>query len=94
MPSLEVDSHGVPAVAAFSTVLEELLAVAEGIKRTSQIEPALNKSDFEHLEAQLLDVFPAVNSTKTGDNTDQRKAQRFAIIETAVRDMFSNLIVS
>ncbi|OLN81539.1 Uncharacterized protein P25A2.03 [Colletotrichum chlorophyti] len=74
--------HEVPGVVAFAQLLDTLLARSMKIKSTPAIEPALQKADFGDLDEQLALVFPSAV---------QQRAQQFAIIETAVRDMFSNL---
>ncbi|KAK3692137.1 THO complex subunit 1 transcription elongation factor-domain-containing protein [Podospora appendiculata] len=86
MPSamMAEESHGIAAVAAFGAFLDTLLAHAETVKPTAFIEPPLDKSDFDDLQHQLDDVL--------GSDLDQ--VQRFAVIETAVRDIFGNLIAT
>ena len=90
MPSATIDSHGILGVAAADTFLDKLLARAESVKQTASIEPPLDKSDFEGLRHQLGD---ALGYDLTNDDAVKR-TQRFAIIETAVRDNFKSLIVS
>ncbi len=77
MPSLEVDSHGVEAVATLGSFLTELLARAESLKTTTSIEPALDKSDFDDPSGRLKELYPSVEP-----------AQRWAPIETVARDLF------
>lgn len=92
MPSAIIDSHGVPTVAAAVAFLETQLERADSIKRTSSIEPPLDKSHFDDLRRQLGD---ALSYESTADeSTADKKTQRFAVIETAVRDTFKSLIVS
>ncbi|KAK0711543.1 THO complex subunit 1 transcription elongation factor-domain-containing protein [Lasiosphaeris hirsuta] len=93
MPSATMDSHGINAVAAFGGFLEDLLSRAESVKRTASIEPPLDKSDFADLQGQLAKVLSSALSP-VEDTADARKTQRFAVIETAVRDTFSNLIAT
>ncbi|OHE90748.1 guanylate kinase [Colletotrichum orchidophilum] len=88
--------HEVPGVVAFARLLDELLARSMGVKSTPTIEPALQKADFGDLQDQLARVL-ATPGTSEENGTGiaiQNKAQQFAIIETAVRDMFSNLIAT
>jgi THO complex subunit 1 len=93
MPSAIVESHGVPAVASFGNFLHDLLIRAESVRPTASAEPPLDKSDFKDLQRQLSGVLgPELG--QAGDPVDAKKAQRFAVIETAVRDTFSNLVVS
>lgn len=94
MPSLEAESHGIPAVAAFKTLLDEVLQRARTVKQSSSIEPALNKSDFEDLQTRLWEVFSPAGAPTAEESGDKKRARRFAIIETAARDTLSTLIVS
>jgi THO complex subunit 1 len=94
MPSLEVETHTVPGVAAVGGFLGKLLSHAETVKPSSTIEPALEKADFDDLQNRLSAILPATDLTPGEESADQKKAHRFAIIETAVRDLFSNLVVS
>ncbi|KAK7751498.1 hypothetical protein SLS62_006583 [Diatrype stigma] len=87
MPSAITDGHSVPQVTAVGDLLSEALDHARIVKPTSSIEPALNKSDFESLLARLVPVF---TSAPTGQAAD--RARQYAVIETAARDLFSNLI--
>ncbi|KAK3357186.1 THO complex subunit 1 transcription elongation factor-domain-containing protein [Lasiosphaeria hispida] len=93
MPSAAMDSHGIAAVTAFGGFLQDLLSRAESVKRTASIEPPLDKSDFADLQKQLTKVLSSALSP-VEDTADARKTQRFAVIETAVRDTFSNLIAT
>lgn len=88
MPSAITEGHGVPQVTAVEDLLIEALDHARIVKPTSSIEPALNKSDFETLLARLVPVF---TSAPTGQASD--RARQYAVVETAARDLFSNLIV-
>jgi THO complex subunit 1 len=92
MPSATIDSHGIPGVAAAASFLDKLLERAESIKKTPSIEPPLEKSNFDDLRRQLND---ALGYDFTDEEAvDTKKIQRFAVIETAVRDTFKSLIVS
>ena len=88
MPSAINEGHGVPQVAAVEDLLNESLDHARIVKPTFSIEPPLNKSDFEALFTRLPSVFA---NAVIGQIPD--KARQYAIIETAARDLFSNLIV-
>lgn len=94
MPSLEAHEDGVPAVASFQTLLWDLLARAELVKPATKLTPALNKADFEDLLGRLGSIFQAVESKGPGGSDDLKKNRQFAIVETAVRDVFGRLIVS
>lgn len=82
MPSAVTEAHGVTQVATVTDILNESLRHARTVKPTSSIEPALNKSDFEFLLTRLTPVFASAD-----------KARRYAVIETAARDIFTNSIV-
>ncbi|KAK4138178.1 hypothetical protein BT67DRAFT_437526 [Trichocladium antarcticum] len=90
MPSATIDTHSILGVAAADAFLDKLLERAESIKQTTTIEPPLDKSDFEGLRHQLGGALGydlvAEDATK--------KTQRFAVIETAVRDNFKSLIAT
>lgn len=88
--------HEVSEVVSFAKLLESLLARSTEIKSTPAIEPALHKADFGDLDNQLgyvLEISQPAGEEDAPTTGAQSKAQQFAIIETAVRDMFSNLIV-
>lgn len=92
MPSATDDSHGVEAVASVRRFLDQLLSRAEVVKQTASVEPPLLDSDFGDLRSQLADILgPPPPATES--EADPKKVQRFAIIETATRDTFSDLIV-
>ncbi|KAF9875628.1 guanylate kinase [Colletotrichum karsti] len=88
--------HEVPGVVSFAKLLEGLLSRSMAVKSTPTIEPALHKADFGDLDDQLARVLATSTTTEQEDGAtaSQRKAQQFAVIETAVRDMFSNLIAT
>ncbi|KAK4106920.1 hypothetical protein N658DRAFT_503299 [Parathielavia hyrcaniae] len=92
MPSATVDTHGSPGVAAAARFLDELLGRAESVKTTASIEPPLDKAHFDDLRRQLNN---ALGYDFTAEEpVDARKLQRFAVIETAVRDTFKSLITT
>lgn len=76
--------YGVQAVEDFGRFLEEMLGAALAIKRTSTIEPAINKSDLAEWFERLPSVLPPASTPEA----------RKHIIETAARDAFNNLLVS
>lgn len=95
MPALDMDNPGVPAVATSVSLLEELLGQAEKVKQASTIEPALNKSDFDDIPGRVSQVAAILTQTEHGEATSsQIKARQYAMIETASREILSNLIVS
>ena len=91
MPSAISDGPGLPQVAAVEALLRESLGHAQMLKPASSIEPALNKSDFESLLTTLPTLFTNLPNLSTGQTSD--KARQYAVVETAARDIFSNLIV-
>lgn len=93
MPSLRADSRGIPAVAAFKGLLDELLQRAHTVKPLPSIEPALKRTDFGDLQAKLRNVFPTADPA-TEEKGDSKRAKRFAVIETAARDTLSTVVVS
>ncbi len=94
MPSLEVEDYGVPAVAAFTTLLESLLERAQVLKPTGAIEPALVRADLDDLQGRMLSAFADVEVRPADGAEGRKKTRQYAIIETAVRAVFSDLIVS
>ncbi|KAH8895078.1 nuclear matrix protein [Thozetella sp. PMI_491] len=85
MPSLEVDSHGVQAVATWGSFLTDLLTHAESVKTATTIEPALDKSDLGDLPKRVEELFP---------DQVESKSSRWASVETVARDLFSNLVAT
>lgn len=92
MPSLEVDSYGVPAVSTFVDFFESALEVASSIKPTETIEPALEETDLQDVLSQLPET-PGADETLSTATLRQRNNAKFAVIETAARGLLSNLIV-
>lgn len=89
MPSIEVATHGIQAVADIGVVLVDLLRHAESVKLTAAIEPPLEKSDFGDLHGHLMRVLPPLES----DSPLSMRTRQYGIIETAVRDIFGKLVV-
>ncbi|KAK3301615.1 THO complex subunit 1 transcription elongation factor-domain-containing protein [Chaetomium strumarium] len=92
MPSATIDSHGISGVVAVGTFLDKLLARAESVKQTASIEPPLEKSHFDDLRRQLSDALGY--DVTAEDPADAKRTQRFAVIETAVRDTFKSVIAT
>ncbi|GJC95525.1 guanylate kinase [Colletotrichum higginsianum] len=88
------DRHQMPGVIAFAELLDDLLARSMEVKSTPTIEPALQKIDFGDLDDQLARVLTTPEQQNGTEIATQNKAQQFATIETAVRNMFSNLIAT
>ena len=68
-------------------LLGDMLAQANEIKRTNGIEPPILKADIaeEFRRLQELPIF--------AERRDTKKSTRYAVIETAVRDAFIELLV-
>ncbi|TKW59683.1 uncharacterized protein CTA1_7483 [Colletotrichum tanaceti] len=86
--------HHMPRVIAFAELLDDLLARSMAVKSAPTIEPALQKIDFGDLDEQLARVLATPEQQNGTDVATQNKVQQFATIETAVRNMFSNLIAT
>lgn len=92
MPSLEVDSYGVPAVTAFAEYFEEALETTASIKPEVTVEPVLEESNLEDV-LKRLPAAPEPADAQTAGGLRQRNSSKFATIETAARGLLSNLIV-
>lgn len=82
--------HGVQAVGDFRSLLEELIQRAEAAKPNGTIEPPLNKADLGDISEHVNSVFEPIAST----DVKERKRCQYAVVETAVRDTFNDLLVS
>lgn len=80
--------HGVQGVVIFGELLEDLLQRAEKVKQTNSIEPPLNKPGFADILERLESAF-----FSSADSTELKKRSH-AVIETAIRDKFNNLLAS
>ena len=80
--------HAVEAVKVFHGLLQEMLDQARVSKQTETIEPPLARADFiQHLQrVESIDQF--------SKPLEANKSFRYAIIETAIRSVFNNLLVS
>ncbi|KAK0623627.1 THO complex subunit 1 transcription elongation factor-domain-containing protein [Immersiella caudata] len=107
MPSAADNSHGIDAVATFNDFLDDLLSRAEHVKQTASLEPPLDKSSFDDIPAKVSQILghedtpvddsanaKMDNADAKQDVVDPKRTQRFAILETAVRDTFSKLIAT
>ena len=76
----------------FGELLREMLVSAQkkaqAIKNTNTVEPPLIKSDLTGLVERIDLIFPPTTPP------DMKKRGQYAVIETAVRDAFNNLLVS
>lgn len=89
MPSLEVDSYGIPNVTAFVDFFEQALGVADKIKSETTVEPALDESDLQDVLSRL----PTAAASAESQPTTGPHQRTYPIIETAARGFLSNLIV-
>jgi THO complex subunit 1 len=97
MPALDVKNPGIGPVVAMKSVLSELLDEALAVKKTSAVEPALNKSDLVDLCPRVSNALGSSDAPATDNGAaqaDASKALRYIVIETAVRDIFAQLINS
>ncbi|KAL2680781.1 hypothetical protein Neosp_008384 [[Neocosmospora] mangrovei] len=92
MAVLGADNPAAPAVAAFDALLQELLTEAERVKEVSTIEPALSKSDFDDLSGRVSSTAAQLPQLESDKDAKETKSRQYGIIETAARDIFSNLI--
>ena len=68
-------------------LLGEMLAQASEVKRTNGIEPPILKADIEEGFRRLQELPNFV------ERRDAKKSTRYAVIETAVREVFIDLLV-
>ncbi|TWU74797.1 hypothetical protein ED733_006287 [Metarhizium rileyi] len=97
MPALDVQNPGVSAVARFASLLDQFLGEAAVVKPTATIEPALNKSSLKDVSSRISTCFSSDAADQDAEASvlqEQAKAKQFAIIETASRDLFDNLIAA
>ena len=80
-----------PAVQAMIAIFEELLQSARERKPSSGIEPTLLLPDFEQYLREIS--FQRMKSADAGTDNSRQQAQ-YAIIETAVRQIFHKTLVS
>lgn len=80
--------YGVQGVVVFGELLEDMLRRAEEAKRTNTIEPPLNKPDFAEILKRLESIF-----FSSADSIESKKRSH-AVIETAIREKFNDLLVS
>lgn len=76
--------HGVAAVDEFLELMEEMLEKAHEIKQTSTVEPPLHKSHLAGFYGRMSSIFSSSIPSEFSKRT----------IETAVRQIFYNLLVS
>ena len=97
MPALDVQNPGMAAVERFGALLNELLAEAARSKEAAEIEPALTKADLDGISKRVAAAVARPNSESSVDEAESHAgasiSQQFAVIETAARDVFDQLIV-
>jgi len=81
-------SHAVEAVEVFHGLLQEMLDKARLSKQTDTIEPPLARADL----SQLLQKVDSIEHFSTP--LEANKSFRYAVIETAIRSVFNDLLVS
>ncbi|KAG7140203.1 hypothetical protein HYQ45_002905 [Verticillium longisporum] len=94
MPGTIVSDGRVSTVADVSAVLSDLLDRARGTKPPT-IEPALQKSDLGNDIDRITAIFAdgrGAEATESAAQQSQDKIRQFAVIETAVRDLFKTLV--
>ncbi|KAM0334027.1 hypothetical protein ACHAQA_001047 [Verticillium albo-atrum] len=94
MPGTIVSEGRVSTVADVSAVLSDLLDRARGTKPPT-IEPALQKADFGNDLDRIPAIFADNNAGEAAAGAPQQtqdKIRQFAVIETAVRDLFKSLV--
>ncbi|EGY15491.1 hypothetical protein VD0002_g4811 [Verticillium dahliae] len=94
MPGTIVSDGRVSTVADVSAVLSDLLDRARGTKPPT-IEPALQKSDLGNDIDRIAAIFAdgrGAEATESAAQQSQDKIRQFAVIETAVRDLFKTLV--
>jgi len=81
-------SHAVEAVEVFHGLLQEMLFKARASKQTDKIEPPLARADL----SQLVQRVDSIEHFSTP--LEANKSFRYAVIETAIRSVFNDLLVS
>jgi len=80
--------YAVEAVEVFHGLLQEMLDKARALKQTDAIEPPLARADL----IQLLQRVESIEHFSTP--LEANKSFRYAVIETAIRSVFNDLLVS
>jgi hypothetical protein len=80
--------HAVEAVEVFHGLLQEMLDKARASKQTDTIEPPLARSDL----TELLRRVESIEHLST--LAEANKSFRYAVIETAIRSVFNDMLVS
>jgi hypothetical protein len=80
--------HAGETVEVFQELLQEMLEKARTTKQADKIEPALSRPDLNDLLQRVVSIEPFSTPLETN------KALRYALIETAVRGVFNEYLVS
>jgi hypothetical protein len=80
--------HAGETVEVFQELLQEMLEKARTTKQADKIEPALSRPDLNDLLQRVVSIEPFSTPLETN------KAVRYALIETAVRGVFNEHLVS
>ncbi|KAJ8068779.1 hypothetical protein OCU04_002475 [Sclerotinia nivalis] len=83
-----MEGHGLPMVDSFAQLLLEMLQQAELVKETHTIESPLTKTELANTYERIDQIFSEAASIES------KKRSQYAVIETAVRDTFNNLLAS
>ncbi|ATZ48055.1 hypothetical protein BCIN_03g03120 [Botrytis cinerea B05.10] len=86
--AVSMEGHGLPIVESFAQLLLEMLQRAEHVKETHTIESPLSKTELANTYERIDQIFNEAAPIET------KKRSQYAIIETAVRDTFNNLLAS
>ncbi|KAL5598800.1 hypothetical protein BROUX41_003866 [Berkeleyomyces rouxiae] len=88
-------SAGMTVVSGAKRVFTHALASVEEAKSTPTIDPALTSSDFGDTISRLDVLFKEDEGDRYSafsDGAERKKLRRYAVVETAVRDIFAELI--
>jgi len=83
---------GVQGVRSYKAFLSEVLDRAAQVNPTASIEPELTKAELGDVSSQTAQLF--ATEFLPDETKEQRKLRQGAMIETAARDIFGQLIVS
>jgi hypothetical protein len=95
MLALDVNDSDEAVVAQIGVVFNELLQHAKLAKKSSAVDPALNRAQFENIQQRFPStVRPGTQAEEDGDAAGvAAKTYRFSLVETAARKLFEQLIV-
>ncbi|KAH9906171.1 THO complex subunit 1 transcription elongation factor-domain-containing protein [Xylariomycetidae sp. FL2044] len=92
MPSATNPDYEVPQVDAVVNLLKDCLEYASTVKTSTTVDPPLAKSHFEDFLARLQDIFSRPSSNSVPENANVDRVRQYAVVETASRNVFSNII--